>query len=284
MKYSQINILCGDAGLVQDMMAELVKEVNTDEVRHVDKESHDEKAVNRLLLSPSMFTAKRLIIIKDKDLFNFEKIAKRIPENNIVVIKDSMRKDAKLYKYVAKNGTVFNFAELSKAEMRKWAAGYLSNNNRQMQDQALKALVEYGPTNTMGMRQELDKLMAYSGKKKITIEHMTAVCQAEVGFNTWAFVDSLTERNFVRSMNGLNLHYAEEGNAGLDKLLGLLTYHFRMLLLVLDLKEQECDVAETAKFISSLKKNNLKKKDYQKFLTQPEEQRKELIGKDHGSD
>lgn len=280
MKYSQINIVAGDDGLVKDMMEMFVQEVGTEEIRHIDKESHDEKAVNRLLLSPSMFSEKRLIIIRDKDLFNFEKIAKRIPENNIVVIRDKIRKDSKLYKYVAKNGTVFNFSELNKSEMKKWAAGYLSENDCTMQDQALKALVEYGPTSTMGMRQELDKLISYSGKsKKITIEHMTAVCQAEVGFNTWAFIDSLTERHFERSMNGFNLYYAEEGNSSVDKLLPLLIWHFRMLLLVLDLKDQELDVNETAKFVSSLKKNNLKKKDYKKFLTDPEEQRQKLIGK-----
>jgi len=277
---NQINLISGDPGIVHDTLRDFLKKVKTKDIYYIDKESYQINDVTKICLSSSMFDPHRIIIIRDVKLFDYKKVMERIPANNIVIVVDDVKKNTSLYDYIDKNGKIFNCDKLNDFQMQQWITDKLKSHSLEIDTKAAKMLAEYGPEDTLQMKNEVDKLISYVGKSKIVkLDDIQAVCQADVAFEVFGLLDVLNDKNITKALTLFNIYWQEEEGKDIDKLLSLLQWQFRLILMVVHMKAENIEPKKITDFIASFRKVTMTKSEYNEFVSQSKEEKEKIIKK-----
>ncbi len=186
-------------------------------------------------------SASRFIVIRDFDEFSPEDRACLIaylkkPSNTASIAIDTandfiLKEDPTLKKFV----TIISIGDLTDEELFSWIKKAASSRGKQIEDDAAEILKELKGGDLLSLTQEIEKLAAFTGKSKsIKVSD----------------VESAVGRSVVSSIFDLgrvicdkNTHKALELASGLilsgkktHEIIGLLTWHFKLLLKGLILK------------------------------------------------
>lgn len=200
------------------------------------------------------FSEYRLVVMEDTGLFKnscddkFVDYIKNIPEYLVIVFVESeVDKRNKLYKAVSQAGYVSEMKLQDESVLRKWVAGLLAQESKNMEDsRALQTFLEYAGNSMDNVKQELEKLICYTmGRNVITTEDIKAVCTVTTVSKIFDMVSAVALK---KQKEALELYYdlltLKEPPM---RILFLLSRQFNQLLQVKQLQKEGYSVESTAK-------------------------------------
>ena len=141
------------------------------------------KAVIDLAETLPFFAERRLILIENRGFFKnaCEELAcylSDMPDSTCMVfVEDDVDKRSKMYKAVAKNGTVVEFKKQTDEILVRWILGRLKKENRKITNPVMQLFLTKTGTDMENIDKELEKLICYTmGRDVIEASDVEAVC------------------------------------------------------------------------------------------------------------
>lgn len=125
-----------------------------------------------------------------------------IPPDTIIIF-DEDKTDARsrLYKAVAKNGYCAKLDTPDSTQLYKWIAGILAAHGKKIRRNTLEFLIERVGTDMAAIKNELDKLVDYSGdREEITSQDISDICSLHLESAVYAMIDAITDKDRDRAM------------------------------------------------------------------------------------
>lgn len=145
---------------------------------------------------------KRVIIIKEFDLFNSKNASKvekllsaidNIPESTVLFITETdIDKRSKLYKQMNKQGICVEFKPLSESELIQYIADRLNKSNKRIERSVAQHFIHTIGFELVHINNELEKLISYCQDKEIiTTEAIDEICTKSVENRIFELVDCM---------------------------------------------------------------------------------------------
>lgn len=169
-----------------------------------------------------------------------DKILNKIETITLVFLEEGTSK-GKLNKLITKNGKVIVFDKKKPQELVSWAQDFAKENNATLNKPEAVYLVDLCGSNKQVLVNEINKLIDYSEDKKITKADIDKMCIKTSEVIIFDLTDSYGKKD-VKS----TLKYLEdliENKEPLQKILIMITKHFKSLLLAKVVLEQGKNVA-----------------------------------------
>ena len=147
-----------------------------------------------------------------------------------------------LTKSVDKQHYYQNFSLLRESELRQWIKQEVNKQKKKINPLAINRLTQLVGNNLWQMKNEVDKLIAFSTLDEITIQDVNFMINRNLDKNVFNLTDALGRRDKVQALTLLEEQLKEGVKA--DYLLKMLIYQFRILLL---LKDTDCNIYTIAK-------------------------------------
>lgn len=126
----------------------------------------------------------------------------RLPESTILVLVEAeVDKRSKLYKKIKDLGYIAEFSRPDDKDMGEWAAGLLARANKRISRANVDLLLQYAGSNMENLRNELDKLIAYTGEAEV-IERTDIDCIISIGTENRIFdmIRAIVRRQSARAL------------------------------------------------------------------------------------
>lgn len=122
-----------------------------------------------------------------------------------ILCEEKVDKRSKLYKLIAKSGTVEEFARQTEETLAKWASGYVANQGKRMDyATSMYFISETGNDMTL-LSLELEKLIAWCLERPvITKEDVDTVCTHQVNNKIFDMITAISNH---RQREALSLYY-----------------------------------------------------------------------------
>ena len=238
----------------------------------------DKGAIGKIIntaLTPNLFSAKRLIIVKNllsssladaqkKFLGDLKKKGKNLFDDKdaVVVFEEKIKpkKSGSLFKFLEKNSKSQEFERLSGVKLCQWALKEMATISpaAKISSQALEKLLAYCGEETGAVFSELSKLINYTDGGMIEEEDVEKLVRAKIDGNIFQMVDALGSNNKKAALEMLHRHL-EKGDDPFY-ILSMFFYQFRNMLKVADLREQgmpEHEIARATKLHPFVVKKSL---------------------------
>lgn len=198
------------------------------------------------------FSSKRLIVVKDFDKLSKEDALKVVayiknPNRHTCLIIDS--DDASILEdspLIAKHAKVLRFSPLSDNELSSWIKKYLSMQDKTIEDDALDMLKESKNTDLLNLSHELDKLIAFIGKRKnITNDDVENLVGKGVVASAFDIASAIGDRNASKAIS--IVHELTSSGKKPYEITGILSWFFKRVLkakLLLDAGDTESSVGQ----------------------------------------
>jgi len=192
-----------------------------------------EVSISDILSMASMtplFADKRLVLVKNSNLFNRKKNSGDLPEDGDTA---SVRKDEapllsyiagpnpgtclvfdageeidkrkKVYKEIAKNGKAIEFTLLKAEELTMWLEKQARLAGKTLAPGAASEILARAGNNLQCLWVEINKLITYAGVNKvITVDDVACATPPHPEEDVFAVVDAIGERNASRAIAGIN--------------------------------------------------------------------------------
>lgn len=222
---------------IKSRFGELKKGVN---YIYFDKDNID--SLEQELSTYSFFNPDKLILVKvpkknkddenNKD-FPTDGVINLLSEDlgniTIVFVEEGTSK-GKLFKTIQKNGKCLNFEKNKKENINNWIMQICKENNIVIQLKDIMYLTEICGTDKNLLYQELSKLMDYSGNNSIIDkEVIDKLCIKTSEVIIFDLTDALGRKNIKLAIKCLD--DLLENKEPLQKIMIMITRHFKMLLL-----------------------------------------------------
>ncbi|MEK9155899.1 MAG: DNA polymerase III subunit delta [Patescibacteria group bacterium] len=210
------------------------------------------------VLSTSLFTAKKLIIIKsflrenpDNDLKKFvaENLG-RIPKETVVLFWEEGVPDKRsaLWRALNRPGRTQYFPAVSGTALSQWIKKNVEMQGVKISPAAVTKLEVFVGGDLWRLNQEIQKTANYcrsAGRDKIEVEDVEILVAAADNTTVFNLTDAAAARDLARALRSMyQLLRAGEDEI---KILAMIVYQFRNLLIVSDLVAAGCQPAEIAK-------------------------------------
>lgn len=169
-----------------------------------------------------------------------EKILNKIETITLVFIEEGTSK-GKLNKLISKNGKVIVLDKKKPSELASWVQDYAKENNAVLNKPEAVYLVDLCGSNKQTLVNEINKLIDYSDDNKITREAIDKMCIKTSEVIIFDLTDSYGKKDIKATLK--NLEDLIENKEPLQKILIMLTKHFKSLLLSKVILEQGKSVA-----------------------------------------
>ena len=220
---------------------------------YIDASREDFKDFYSNLQITPMFAEKKLIVLKDA--FNNEKFQEDFLENieklknikDIIVIYEvgAPDKRTKFFKTLQKNSECQEFGFLDLALVKKWVTRELDNNSAKIASDALDLLVGFVGNDLWQMGNEINKLSSYKAGAIIKREDVETMVKPNIENDIFKTIDALVSKNKKLALSLLHKHI-DDGDPPL-KLLAMIAYQFRTLLIIKDLQDKKQPYGAIAK-------------------------------------
>ncbi|MEI7424523.1 MAG: DNA polymerase III subunit delta [Candidatus Staskawiczbacteria bacterium] len=218
---------------------------------NAEKESFND-FYSRLQIN-SMFSEKKLIVVKN--IFNDDKFQDNFLENiknlenikDIIIVYEDNAPDArtKLFKSLQKCAKCQEFNYMQPALLKKWVAEEFSKNKVKINIEALELLVNYIKDDLWRLTNEINKLSNYKTNSSILKEDIELLVKPNIESDIFKTIDALASKNKKLALSLLHKHL-DDGEFPL-KLLAMISYQFRTLLIIKDLQDNKEPYAGIAK-------------------------------------
>lgn len=211
---------------------------------YVDAKEKDFKDFYSHLKINSMFAEKKLIVIKntfDEDKFQeefLENIKSLEETKDIIVVYEDTAPDArtKFFKALQKCAKCQEFNCMQPAVLKKWVANEFLKNKVKINPDALDLLAGFIKNDLWGMSGEINKLSNYRAGSTVKKEDVALLVKPDIENDIFKTIDALASKNKKQALSLLHKHF-DDGEAPL-KLLSMIVYQFRTLLIIKELQEK----------------------------------------------
>lgn len=215
-KLNHIYLIYGGESFLRKQYKERLKKAlspEEDSMNYSYYEGKDISAGEIIDLAETMpfLAERRTIIIENSPFFKgeVEKIAEylsTVPDTTyLVFVEETVDKRSKMYKAVAKNGSVVEAQGLSEDKLMTWVLQLLNKDNKKITQNTMHYLLDKIGTNMENIRQEVEKLICYCyDKDVITNEDIDAVCTTQINNQIFEMLDAMANK---RQKVALSLYY-----------------------------------------------------------------------------
>ncbi|MFV0444292.1 MAG: DNA polymerase III subunit delta [Planctomycetaceae bacterium] len=196
----------------------------------------DLKSVRDELLTVSMFSSARAVVIDEADDFvtrnrpGLEEYFDRPGKSSLLVLNvKSWPKTTKLAKKLPRIGQVVDCSELSGAALQRWVVDEAqSRYQRQISRDGVSLLIELAGSSLGLLARELDKLAAYVGDRdRIQVDDVRTLVGGWRAETTWEMINAVRDGRAAAALQALD-RLLQAGEPA-PKLLGGINFVFRKL-------------------------------------------------------
>ncbi len=157
------------------------------------------------------FSERRVIVLENSGLFKSggekmaEYLAEPAPTAYFVFVESEVDKRSKLYKQVQQSGRVVEFAIQDERTLKRWIAGILKKDNKQITELAVEYFLDKVGTDMENIRSELEKLICYCMDKEVVErEDIDKVCTTRISNHIFDMVTAIGDK---QTKKALTLYY-----------------------------------------------------------------------------
>ncbi len=131
---------------------------------------------------------------------------KELPETtSFLFIENEVDKRSKLYKAVKAKGRAVELAFQDEATLKRWIAGNVKKENKQITEQTIVYFLDKTGTNMENITKELEKLFCCAHDRDVlTKEDVDAVCVTQISNHIFEMVDAMAQK---KQRKALELYY-----------------------------------------------------------------------------
>lgn len=212
----QVYLLFGEEGYLKRqyknrLTKAMLPEEDTMNYASYEGKGIDLKEVIDLAETMPFFAERRLIVFENTGFFktggaDLADYIKELPETtSFLFIENEVDKRSKLYKAVKAKGRVVELAFQDEATLKRWIAGNVKKENKQITEQTIVYFLDKTGTNMENITKELEKLFCYAyDRDMITKEDVEAVCVTQISNHIFEMVDAMAQKKQRRA---LELYY-----------------------------------------------------------------------------
>lgn len=157
------------------------------------------------------FADRRVIVLENTGLFKSggEKLAEYLanpaPAAFFVFAEGEVDKRSKLYKQVQQNGRAVEFAIQDERTLKRWIAGILKKEGKQITESCAEYFLEKVGTDMGNIRSELEKLICYCMDRDVVEKKdVDSVCTTRISSHIFDMVTAIGDK---RTKEALTLYY-----------------------------------------------------------------------------
>lgn len=265
-KLNSIYLLFGEETFLLESSLKKIKKIFGEILPGINYIQIDDTNIEELIpdiQTPAFGYEKKLIIVKNSGIFRkegrkqtnkikelkqkvykyFEDNIQEIKDGNIVVFIEDDAENNELYKLINKEGIVCNFEKQTQGQIIKRLKAIFSAYKVDIDEQALKYLIDSCGNGMQELINESRKLIEYAGENgKIEKNDIDLLCIKEVNAVIFTLTDSLGKKDIKTALNTLkNLIYNKEP---IQKILVTLYNHFKKLYFTKLALNKNKDIAE----------------------------------------
>lgn len=170
------------------------------------------------------------------------------PTTVLIIVADELNGTRKMGKLLREKAAAVEFAPLDESELAEWVRSVLRERVANIDDRVLRHIIALVGNNARRLTQEIDKLTtaALSGGK-IDVELVDSLVSNESSISNFDLAHHLLRGDRKRSLQ--TLEKILDDGAEPVALVGLLSYHYRRLLMVKEMIDRNVPRNEAAKAI-----------------------------------
>ena len=252
-KLNSIYLLFGEETFLLESSLKKIKKIFGEILPGINYIQIDDTNIEELIpdiQTPAFGYEKKLIIVKNSGIFRkegrkqtnkikelkqkvykyFEDNIQEIKDGNVVVFIEDDAENNELYKLINKEGIVCNFEKQTQGQIIKRLKAIFSAYKVNIDEQALKYLIDSCGNGMQELINESRKLIEYAGENgKIEKNDIDLLCIKEVNAVIFTLTDSLGKKDIKTALNTLkNLIYNKEP---IQKILITLYNHLKSYIL-----------------------------------------------------
>jgi DNA polymerase-3 subunit delta len=208
--------------------------------------------------SVAMFKEKKLIVLKSASK-NFEfkesfrkEIKKFANSKEIILFYEEGDLKDDFFEKIKKNSKWQNFQILEGEKLKLWIKKEIKKFGVEIEENALKRLIEFVDSDLWRMENEIKKLVSFSQGKKIGLKDVEALVSPEIETDIFKTIDAIGQKNKVLALKLIHKHL-EKGDSPLY-LLSMINYQLKNIILVKDLIERRRPLIEAGLYPFLLQK------------------------------
>lgn len=164
------------------------------------------------------------------------------PSTVLILVDGPIKKDNALLKSLIPSATVREFPSLRGAALEGWIRKRVKEGKGSISPVAIRMLATLVGENLWVLASEIEKLLLYTGGRRIEEEDVNEVVGYSRDASVFAMVDALIEAQPARAL--LLLHQLLQEGDTAPYLLVMITRHLRLLVQAKDLRQQGLSAAE----------------------------------------
>lgn len=239
--FHKFYLLFGDEDYLKKMYRDSLKKAvlaDSDDMNYsyFEGKNIDVVQVQAMVTTLPFFSDYRVIVIENSVFFNsandLTSYLSDMPESTVIIfVEKEVDKRNKLYKFVNKEGIAVDIKQMGNADIKRFIAAALKENDRQMSESATDYFLQQINSSLSNITNEIDKLISYThGRSEITTEDIDAVCCVQLEGRIFQMIDYAV---IGRKREALKLyHDLLELRESPMSILYLITRQFNILLQV----------------------------------------------------
>lgn len=211
---------------------------------YIDAEERDFKDFYSNLRTNSMFAEKKLVVLRN--VFEDAKFQEGILENiknleeikDIIVVYENEMPDqrTKLFKALGKHAKCQEFNTLQPAMLKKWIIEEFVKGDARINLDAVDMMANFIRNDLWQMDNEINKLANYKRGSMVSREDVELLIKPNIENDIFKTIDALASKDKRLALSLLHKHL-DDGDAPL-KLLSMISYQFKNLLVIKELQER----------------------------------------------
>lgn len=250
-EFQQFYLLTGSEGYLKKQYKEKLAKALVDiedNMNYYYVEGHNPNLSNIYETGETLpfFSEHRVLVLENTGLLKksadgVSEHFERFPDSTVVImVEDEVDGRNGLYKWFKKNGYVTELTMPSEKMLISWIKKLCSDEDKNIEDQAVFYMIEHMGTEMFLLKNELEKLFSYCiDRNTITIEDINAVCLDEAEDKMFDMLDAIGARNQKKALK-LYRDLLELRKPAMQ-ILSLLTRHYNILMQIAALKDDGKD-------------------------------------------
>lgn len=215
-----------------------------------DEEEITAASITNAAKSSPFLGEKRLIIVKNflklgesEDQDKIEKFLEKLPETAILLffenpnVETRKRPKSTLGKTLQKRAKVKAFDMPSPEELRTWMQNRLEKNNVTISGALAAQIIQDSGADMQTLANEIGKLALYCENRAVAQNDIDLLISKSYSATIFQFTDALNAKNPKQAI--AKLHILIDMGEEILPILGMIARHFRLLILVKDLLENQ---------------------------------------------
>ena len=153
-------------------------------------------------LTMPFFADRRVVVVENSNFFQkgneeIEKLLDELPDTTVLVfVEDAVDKRNKLYKKVAKTGTVLEFTSPDEKTLLVWIKSLFRQENIDIEDEAVRRLLSSVGNDMNTLANEAEKIKCYCIEKgRVSVSDVDKLSASQIEDKIFDMMDALARRD-----------------------------------------------------------------------------------------